>query len=188
MGILAQKFVRLSHIGIAIPLWGIWWLENIIGVGCTPRVPKISGWGARQAQEGSEGASLEVLEVGHLADPEVGCLVALEGVMETFWAYRDDFRVITSESDDETKRDDFRGVTSKLDVEPMLSRNQLKVSESLQRRQPRRNQCCSVVLPRPDLITDHKSWSGRSATSEVTTWSRLGSGYDYDLGKSCQLL
>ena len=31
------------------------------------------------ALEGSEGASPEVLEVGHLADPEVGRLVALEG-------------------------------------------------------------------------------------------------------------
>ena len=42
-----------------------------------------------------------------------------------------------------------------------------------------------VVLPQPDLITNHKSWSGHSVTSEVTTWSQLGSGYDYNLGKSC---
>ena len=44
--ILARKFVRLSRIGIAIPLWRVWLLENTIGVGCTPRVPKIAGWHA----------------------------------------------------------------------------------------------------------------------------------------------
>ena len=53
--------------------------------------------------------------------------------------HRDDFWVVTGKSDNELMRDDFRGVTSELDVELMLSCNQLKVGESLQRRQPRRN-------------------------------------------------
>ena len=46
-GILAHKFVRLGHIRITITLWRIWLLENMIGVGCAPRVPEIAGWGAR---------------------------------------------------------------------------------------------------------------------------------------------
>ena len=50
---------------------------------------------------------------------------------------RVDFRVITGESDDESMRVDFRGITSELDIEPMLSCNQLKVGESLQRQRPR---------------------------------------------------
>ena len=49
VGILTQEFVGLSRIGIAIPLWRVWLLENVIGVGYTPRVPKIAGWGARVA-------------------------------------------------------------------------------------------------------------------------------------------
>ena len=49
-GIFACKFVRLSHIRIAITLWGVWLLENIIGVGCTPRVSEIASWGARQVR------------------------------------------------------------------------------------------------------------------------------------------
>ena len=51
-----------------------------------------------------------------------------------FRVHRDDFWVVTGKSDNESIRDNFRGITSKSDVEPMLSRNQLKVSESLQRR------------------------------------------------------
>ena len=54
-----------------------------------------------------------------------------------FGAYRDDFQVITSESDDELMRDNFQGVTGESDVELMLNHNQLKVGESLQRQQLR---------------------------------------------------
>ena len=50
-----------------------------------------------------------------------------------FRVYRDDFWVVTSESDDELMRDNFQGVTSESDVEPMLSCDLLKVGESLQR-------------------------------------------------------
>ena len=46
-----------------------------------------------------------------------------------FGVSRDDFRVITGESDDEPMRDNFQGVTGKSDVEPMLRHNQLKVGE-----------------------------------------------------------
>ena len=49
VGVLAHKFVRFDHIRIAITLWRVWLLENIIGVGCTPRVSEIASWGARQA-------------------------------------------------------------------------------------------------------------------------------------------
>ena len=42
----------------------------------------------------------------------------------------DDFRVITGKSDGELLRADFQGVTSESEVEPMLSRNQLKVGRS----------------------------------------------------------
>ena len=44
--------------------------------------------------------------------------------------HKDDFWDVTSESDGELVEADFRGVTGKSDVEPMLSRNQLKVSKS----------------------------------------------------------
>ena len=50
-----------------------------------------------------------------------------------FRAHRDGFQVVTGKSNDESIRDDFRGITGELDVEPMLSCNQLKVGESLQR-------------------------------------------------------
>ena len=60
--------------------------------------------------------------------------------------HRDDFWVVTSESDDELMRDDFQGITGESDVELMLSCNQLKVGESLQRRRLRRNRCRSSDL------------------------------------------
>ena len=41
---------------------------------------------------------------------------------------------------------DFRGITGESDIEPMLSRNQLKVGGSLQRQRLRRNQCRSSDL------------------------------------------
>ena len=44
-----------------------------------------------------------------------------------------DFWVMTSESDDELMKADFWGITGKSDTKPMLSHNQLKVRESLQR-------------------------------------------------------
>ena len=50
-----------------------------------------------------------------------------------FGVHRDDFWVITSKSDDESMRDDFQGITGELDVELMLSCNELKVGKSLQR-------------------------------------------------------
>ena len=50
-----------------------------------------------------------------------------------FRVHRDDFWDITSELDGELMKMDFWGVTSKSDIELMLSCNQLKVSESLQR-------------------------------------------------------
>ena len=46
-------------------------LEGQVGSSASPQA-------GLEAQEGSEGANPEVLEVGHLADPEVGCLVGLE--------------------------------------------------------------------------------------------------------------
>ena len=50
--------------------------------------------------------------------------------MGRFGVHKDDFRVITGESDGELLRADFRGVTGKSEVEPMLSHNQLKVGRS----------------------------------------------------------
>ena len=44
--------------------------------------------------------------------------------------HEDDFRDVTSESGGELVEADFWGVTGELVVEPMLSRNQLKVSKS----------------------------------------------------------
>ena len=43
--------------------------------------------------------------------------------------HEDDFWDVTGESDGELVEADFRGVTGESDVEPMLSRNQLKVSK-----------------------------------------------------------
>ena len=63
-----------------------------------------------------------------------------------FRVHRDDFWVVTGKSDDESMRVDFQGITGKLDIEPMLSCNQLKVSESLQRRRLRQNWCRSSDL------------------------------------------
>ena len=54
----------------------------------------------------------------------------MPSVVGRFGVHKDDFRDITGESDGELVEADFRGVTSKSDVEPMLSRNQLKVSKS----------------------------------------------------------
>ena len=50
-----------------------------------------------------------------------------------FGVHEDDFQDVTSESDGELMKTDFWGIAGKSDIEPMLSRNQLKVSESLQR-------------------------------------------------------
>ena len=44
--------------------------------------------------------------------------------------HEDDFQDVTSESDGELVEADFQGVTGEPDVEPMLSRNQLKVGKS----------------------------------------------------------
>ena len=44
--------------------------------------------------------------------------------------HKDDFWDVTGESGGELVEADFRGVTGKLVVEPMLSRNQLKVGKS----------------------------------------------------------
>ena len=44
--------------------------------------------------------------------------------------HKDDFWVVTGESDGELLRAGFQGITSESEVEPMLSRNQLKVSRS----------------------------------------------------------
>ena len=50
-----------------------------------------------------------------------------------FGVHRDDFQVVTGESDGELMKTDFWGVTGESGIEPMLNRNQLKVGESLQR-------------------------------------------------------
>ena len=44
--------------------------------------------------------------------------------------HEDDFQVVTGESDGELLRADFWGITGESEVEPMLSRNQLKVGRS----------------------------------------------------------
>ena len=44
--------------------------------------------------------------------------------------HEDDFRDVTGESGGELVEADFWGVTGESDVEPMLSRNQLKVGKS----------------------------------------------------------
>ena len=50
--------------------------------------------------------------------------------MGRFGVHKDDFRDVTAESGGELVEADFRGVTGELVVEPMLSRNQLKVGKS----------------------------------------------------------
>ena len=50
--------------------------------------------------------------------------------MRRFRVHKDDFRVITGESDGELLRADFWGITGKSEVELMLSHNQLKVGRS----------------------------------------------------------
>ena len=50
--------------------------------------------------------------------------------MRRFGVHEDDFRVVTGKWDGELLRAEFRGVTGKSEVEPMLSRNQLKVGRS----------------------------------------------------------
>ena len=50
-----------------------------------------------------------------------------------FGVHKDDFRDVTSELDGELMKTGFWGITGKSDIEPMLSHNQPKVSESLQR-------------------------------------------------------
>ena len=47
--------------------------------------------------------------------------------------HKDDLWDVTGESEGELMKTDFWGVTSESDIELMLSCNQLKVSESLQR-------------------------------------------------------
>ena len=66
--------------------------------------------------------------------------------MGHFGVHKDDVRDITGESDGEMVKADFQGITGESVIEPMLSHNQLKVSESLQRRRPRRNWCRSSDL------------------------------------------
>ena len=53
--------------------------------------------------------------------------------------HEDDFQDITGESYGELMKADFQGVTGESEFELMLSRNQLKVGGSFQRRRPRRN-------------------------------------------------
>ena len=50
-----------------------------------------------------------------------------------FGVHEDDVQDVTGESDGDLMKTDFWGVTGKSDIEPMLSRNQLKVGGSLQR-------------------------------------------------------
>ena len=66
--------------------------------------------------------------------------------------HEDDFRNVTGESDGELVEVDFWGVTSKSDIEPMLSYNQLKVGENLQRQQLRRNWCRSSDFEREEGV------------------------------------
>ena len=44
--------------------------------------------------------------------------------------HKDDFQDVTGKSDGELMKADFWGVTGESDIEPMLSRNQLKVGKS----------------------------------------------------------
>ena len=44
--------------------------------------------------------------------------------------HEDDFQDVTGELDGELMKADFWGITGESDVEPMLNRNQLKVSKS----------------------------------------------------------
>ena len=50
--------------------------------------------------------------------------------MGHFGVHEDDFQDVTGKSEGELVDADFRGVTGGSDVEPMLSRNQLKVGKS----------------------------------------------------------
>ena len=56
--------------------------------------------------------------------------------MGHFGVHEDDFQGVTGESDGELMKADFWGITGKPDIGLMLSRNQLKVGKSLQRRRP----------------------------------------------------
>ena len=53
---------------------------------------------------------------------------------QRFGVHEDDFQDVTGESDGELMKADFWGITGESDIEPMLSRNQLKVGGGLQRR------------------------------------------------------
>ena len=61
-----------------------------------------------------------------------------------FRVHEDDVRDVTGKSDGELMKADFRGITSESDIEPMLSCNQVKVSENLQRQ--RRGEISAEVL------------------------------------------
>ena len=54
-------------------------------------------------------------------------------IVRRFGIHEDDFQDITGKSDGEMMKADFWGITSESDNELMLSCNQLKVRESLQR-------------------------------------------------------
>src|SRR6266481_1963646 len=43
--IFSREFVGLCCIRITIPLWRSWWLDKVVGVGCTPWVTVVSRWG-----------------------------------------------------------------------------------------------------------------------------------------------
>src|SRR6266481_4627871 len=43
--IFSCEFVRLCCIRITIPLQRSWWLDKVVGVGCTPWVTVVSRWG-----------------------------------------------------------------------------------------------------------------------------------------------
>src|SRR6266481_6477887 len=43
--VLSCKFVGFGCIRIAISLWGSWWLDKVVGVGCAPWVTMMSCWG-----------------------------------------------------------------------------------------------------------------------------------------------
>ena len=50
-----------------------------------------------------------------------------------FGVHEDDFQDVTGKLDGELMKTGFWGITGESDIEPMLSHNQLKVGESLQR-------------------------------------------------------
>src|SRR6266481_4910756 len=43
--VLSHKFVRFGCVRIAISLWGSWWLDKVVGVGCAPWITGMSRWG-----------------------------------------------------------------------------------------------------------------------------------------------